>query len=33
MLDDEYDKKIKEAAEHYHPAYDDTAWEKNVATS
>jgi hypothetical protein len=28
MLDDEYDKKIKEAAEHYHPAYDDTAWEK-----
>jgi len=28
MLDDEYDKKIKEAAEHYHPEYDETAWEK-----
>jgi hypothetical protein len=28
MLDDENDKRIKEAAEHYHPAYDDTAWEK-----
>lgn len=28
MLDEENDKKIKEAAEHYHPAYDDTAWEK-----
>lgn len=28
MLDDEYDKKIKEAAEHYHSEYDDTAWEK-----
>jgi hypothetical protein len=28
MLDDENDKKIKEAAEHYHPGYDDKAWEK-----
>ena len=28
MWDDENDKRIKEAADHYHPAYDDTAWEK-----
>ena len=28
MLDEENDKRIKEAAEHYHPGYDDTAWEK-----
>ncbi len=28
MLDDENDKRIKEAAEHYHPGYDDKAWEK-----
>ncbi|MGN6265891.1 MAG: hypothetical protein ACTHM5_09465 [Ginsengibacter sp.] len=28
MLDDENDKIIKEAAEHYHPGYDDKAWEK-----
>jgi len=28
MLDDENDTSIKEAAQHYHPAYDDTAWEK-----
>ena len=28
MLDDENDKTIKEAAEHYHPGYDDKAWEK-----
>ncbi|HXS57437.1 MAG TPA: hypothetical protein VN726_15000 [Hanamia sp.] len=28
MLDDENDKRIKEAAEQYHPAYDDAAWEK-----
>ena len=28
MLDEEYDKSIKEAAGQYHPEYDDTAWEK-----
>ena len=28
MLDDEDDKRIKEAAAHYHPEYDDSAWEK-----
>ncbi len=28
MLDEENDKIIKEAAEHYHPGYDDKAWEK-----
>jgi hypothetical protein len=28
MLDDEYDMRIKEAADHYHPEYDDTAWQK-----
>ncbi|MEO6683535.1 MAG: hypothetical protein ABIN48_12005, partial [Ginsengibacter sp.] len=28
MQDEEYDKRIKEAADHYHPAYDDKAWEK-----
>jgi len=28
MLDDENDKRIKEAADHYHPEYDDTAWQK-----
>jgi hypothetical protein len=28
MLDEENDKTIKEAAEHYHPEYDDTAWDK-----
>ena len=28
MLDDENDKRIKEAADNYHPEYDDTAWEK-----
>ena len=30
MLDDEDDKKIKESADHYHPEYDDSAWEKMV---
>ena len=25
---EEFDKKIKEASEHYHPAYDETAWKK-----
>lgn len=28
MPDEANDKRIKEAAEHYHPAYDDEAWEK-----
>ena len=28
MLGDENDKRIKEAADHYHPEYDDTAWQK-----
>jgi hypothetical protein len=28
MLDDENDKRIKEAADHYHPEYDDIAWQK-----
>lgn len=28
MPDEENDKRIKEAADHYHPAYDDTAWDK-----
>jgi hypothetical protein len=28
MLDEENDRIIKEAADHYHPEYDDTAWEK-----
>ncbi len=28
MLDEENDKRIKEAADHYHPEYDDTAWQK-----
>ncbi len=28
MWDDQNDKKIKEAADHYHPAYDDNAWKK-----
>src|ERR1022692_2692737 len=27
MLDDEINKKISEAADQYHPAYDDKAWE------
>ena len=30
MLDEEDDKKIKESADHYHPEYDDSAWEKMV---
>jgi hypothetical protein len=25
---EEFDKKIKEASEHYHPAYDEIAWKK-----
>ena len=33
MLGDEDDKRIKEAADHYHPEYDDSAWEKNVAVA
>ena len=28
MQFDEFDKKIKEAAEHHHPTYDEKAWEK-----
>ena len=28
MLDDENDKRIKDAADHYHPEYDDIAWQK-----
>lgn len=28
MLDEENDKRIAEAADHYHPEYDDTAWQK-----
>jgi hypothetical protein len=28
MLSDELDKKIKETAEGYHPAYDEKAWDK-----
>ena len=28
MPDEANDKRIKEAAKHYHPAYDDKAWEK-----
>ncbi|MGC4036713.1 MAG: hypothetical protein QM764_12180 [Chitinophagaceae bacterium] len=28
MQFDEFDKKIKEAAEHHHPAYEEKAWEK-----
>lgn len=28
MLDEENDKRIKEAADHYHPEYDETAWQK-----
>jgi hypothetical protein len=28
MLVEENDKRIKEAADHYHPEYDDTAWQK-----
>ena len=28
MWDEEIDKKIKDAADQYHPAYDDNAWNK-----
>jgi len=28
MLSDKFDKKIKEAAEQHHPAYDENAWRK-----
>ena len=28
MWDDQNDKRIKDAADHYHPAYDDNAWKK-----
>lgn len=28
MLDDEINKRIREAADQYHPAYDDKAWER-----
>ncbi|MBK5273070.1 MAG: hypothetical protein JJE22_18880, partial [Bacteroidia bacterium] len=28
MQSEEFDKKIIEAAEHHHPAYDENAWEK-----
>ena len=31
MLDDVVNKKIKDAAEHYHPAYDEHAWDKMVS--
>lgn len=27
MLSEEFDKKIREAAEHHHPAYDEKAWK------
>ena len=28
MWDEEINKKIKDAADQYHPAYDDNAWDK-----
>ena len=28
MQSDDFDKKIKEAAEHHHPAYEEKAWEQ-----
>ncbi|HQX73879.1 MAG TPA: hypothetical protein PK298_13305, partial [Chitinophagaceae bacterium] len=28
MQFEDFDKKIKEAAEHHHPAYDEMAWDK-----
>ena len=28
MLDDEINKRISEAADQYHPAYDDEAWKR-----
>src|ERR1700712_4441531 len=28
MQFEDFDKKIKEAAEHHHPAYDENAWTK-----
>jgi hypothetical protein len=28
MQSEEFDKKVKEAADHHHPAYDEKAWEK-----
>src|SRR6266566_1673095 len=28
MLSEEFDKKVKEAADHHHPSYDEKAWEK-----
>ena len=28
MLDEENDKSIKEAADQYHPGYDESAWAK-----
>ena len=28
MWDDEINKKIKDAADQYHPAYDENAWDK-----
>ena len=28
MQSEDFDKKIKEAAEHHHPAYDEKAWDK-----
>ena len=28
MQSEEFDKKIKEAADHHHPAYDEKAWMK-----
>ena len=28
MQFEEFDKKIRDAAEHHHPAYDEKAWDK-----
>jgi len=28
MQFEEFDKKVKEAADHHHPAYDEQAWAK-----
>src|SRR5258705_8675942 len=28
MQSEEFDKKVKEAADHHHPSYDEKAWEK-----
>src|SRR5258705_11971200 len=28
MQSEEFDKKVKEAADHHHPSYDEKAWQK-----